>query len=190
MSDVAICNRALAMVGQPPISALVSVPTSASSKAVMWCSILYPGTLKDLLGCHPWHWASRRVELDEDVVEPPAFGYERAFYLPSDWLRMADLPDNTVQYVVENGRVLTNVETFFCRYVYHAEDTEMFPQFFMRALTTQLASELALPLAGKEKLGQLLFKLALDYLSQAKVADAQGEEMEESEDSWLVARRP
>lgn len=188
-TDVGICNRALAMIGQPPITALVDDPSTATNKAVMWASLLYPEVLLDLLATHPWRWASKRATLDEDTVEEPDHGYEYAFYLPSDWVRMCEPSTNEILYSVEGGRVLTNVEEFQCRYVYAVEDPELFPRIFIKALAAQLAAELAIPLAGKERLTQFWGRMALQYLNQAKATDATGEQPDEVEDSWISARR-
>jgi hypothetical protein len=195
-TEADLCNISLGMLGQPGISALVSDPETATSKAQKWCSRLYPFARDNLLEAHPWFWASSRAALTEDTAHPPTWGYGHAFTLPADYLRLAELPDNDQPFTIENHpiygkRMLTDMTSASIRYVWKITDVTLFPNFFVKALARQLAAELAYPLTGEKDLNMKLLKFALAELEQAQLLDYGCELSQplEDEDSWLMARR-
>jgi hypothetical protein len=189
LTSVGICNRALALLGQPGITALVDDPETATVKAQKWCSRLYPVALENLLSEHPWRWASRRVTLTRDLTDTPPFGFAYSYFLPYDYVRMGELPDNTVQYSIEDDHLLSDAYPFMCRYVFMADDPSGFPGFFTRLLVSYLAMLLANPLAGDKQMLSFLAKESAGLMESARVTDLDGHQPQEDEDSWITARR-
>lgn len=194
-TEVDICNLSLGILGHPGITALVTDPEAATTKAQKWCSRLYPFVRDNLLECHPWYWASTLATLTLDEDNPPAWGYEYAYFLPTDFLRLCEFETDGIEFAIEahpkfGKRLLTNETEVNVRYVWAVRNVLVFPQFFVEALARQLAVELLYPLTGGKDQIKVLYQAADKALSEAKVLDF-GYELAQptaETDSWISAR--
>ncbi len=82
ISNVTICNWALAKVGAASISSLSD--TTPNAKV---CNNRFWGVRDALYRTHIWAFAARRVQL-ATVLPSPVFGYENAFPVPPDFIRL------------------------------------------------------------------------------------------------------
>ena len=139
-NEVDICNLALGFLGQPGITALVDDPATATSKAQKWCSLLYPFARDNLLECHPWYWASTLATLEVDTDYPPAWGYDYAYLLPLNFVRLCEFETDGIAFSIEahttrGKRLLTSETEVNVRYVWAVKNVLVFPQFFVEAVS-------------------------------------------------------
>src|SRR4051812_44976933 len=81
-SDVSICNLALQKLGATRIAALTD--NSRNARAVAAC---YEQMRDRELRANPWNFAKARAQLAA-AGTAPAFDYNNAFPLPTDFLRL------------------------------------------------------------------------------------------------------
>lgn len=145
-SAVDVCNLALDLLKQAPITALTGTELSAvAATCVRW----YDQTRREVLRKHPWNFAKKRVELTASATDPE-FGYTYAFNVPNDFIRLCTIGDDSIddirtQYEVENGQILINGDsnTLKISYIYNCELVSRFDPLFLKCLVLQLAIDLA-----------------------------------------------
>lgn len=185
-SVVGICNRALALIGEEPITALTD-----ESEAARRCDLLYPDTRDAVLRAHPWNAAVARAELAA-LSTAPAFGYSHQHSLPSDCVRLLRLKadDRRIEFKVEAGRrVLSDTTPLQILYVKRIEDPNEFDILLIDAIAARLAHDLAYALAGSASLAGQMWEIYQRKLVEARKADAQEGTAEQFQaDEWLDAR--
>ena len=184
-SAVALCNEALALVGAEAISAL----SDTESPTARLCNSLYEATRDELLVSHPWKFATKRVALAADP-DPPEFGYDYRFPLPSDCLRVigTDLGTEAL-WTEENGYLLCNDSAVSIKYISKITTVGTFSIPFCEAIVFKMASKLAYPLAQSTSLKDSLFKDYLVHMRDAKSMNAQAAQGDSVEaNDWLYSR--
>lgn len=182
-SETDICNRALQKLGVSRITSL-----DEDSPEARDCNAAYEFVRDAELRRHPWGFAIKRVTLAPDV-ESPDFGFNYAFTLPADALRI--LPDNEVtDWVVENGKLLTNDgDTLKLRYVARITDTGVYDPLFANVLATRLAFELAESITHSTQLKSAIWEEYQENVRQARAVNAfESISQEPPTDSWITAR--
>jgi len=189
MSEVDICNEALANLGEPPTVSSIAPPVGANATV---CSLFYPIVLRELLSIdYHWSFAIKRVQLPLLGTPPPEWLYSYQF--PADCITPISLLPTVVPfsgltpvipnplsvqqpYAVESdgagGRLIyTNTPTAVFRYV--AEVPAMlFPTLFNSALAAKLTVKLVMPITRKPALIDRWFQIAQLAESKAKTHDA------------------
>lgn len=94
-SKVEVCNLALSLISQ---EAVVDIDAPKSNNEVI-CAKWYEQSRRKALSSHPWNFAQRMALAPQTTV--PAFGYEQAFQLPADYLRIVQI-GNTRETFVTN----------------------------------------------------------------------------------------
>ena len=182
-STVAICNRALALVGEDPIASLTD-----DSEAARRCRLLYADTRDAVLRAHPWNAATARTAL-APLAEPPAFGFRRQFQLPFDCLRVLGVAERRARFRIEGRRLLTDAGEASIVYIRRLDDPSFFDALIADAIAARLAHDLAYALAGSTGLSGRLWELYVRKLAEARKADAQEGAAERLEaDAWTGAR--
>lgn len=170
--ETSICNLALAKLGVSPIMALTD-----DAKAAQFSSRFYAHTRDEVLQAHRWNFAIARATLVELVDDPP-FEWSRAYQLPDDCLRVLQvngygLYERQDYWTVEQGRVLSNAPIAELRYIARITDGSLYHPLFVEALACKLASKLAAPLTGSNKIAAALLE---EYMAvtgpRARLADA------------------
>lgn len=167
-SPVQICNSALTMVGAERISTL-----DDDSEEGRVCKEEYPKLKRILLAEHPWNFAIKRAELAKNATDPD-FGFDSAFDLPSDNLRVigTDLGSED-EWVKEGEQILCNYTTLKIRYISAVTLEAKFSWGFANALTHLLGVRLAYRLAQSTSLAESLKRDYIVALRNAKAQDAQ-----------------
>ncbi|HEU4635531.1 MAG TPA: hypothetical protein VFS41_05090 [Edaphobacter sp.] len=166
-SDVAICNLALLKIGHDdPISELTD-----ETKAARLSRRFYEPMRDAVLRAHPWNFALGRANLAADPTTP-AFEWAYAFTLPNDFLRLVQLWDTQIPFVIEGNQLLTNSETCKLKYVKKVTDPNRFDSIFIDVLATRIAINLAIPMAQDPELYERLTKSYRDALIEARFTDA------------------
>ena len=156
MTDIQICNLALARLGDSRINAL----TDATAQA-QYCSLFYAQTLEELQTEFDWQFCRKLASLTADATAP-AFGYARRFAVPSDFLRLIrlngiDEDENFSKWEIVDGFIHTDLAApAQIEYIAHVTDAAKFPAVFVEIFSAKLAVNLALPLtASKELFAQM-----------------------------------
>lgn len=188
ISEVKICNMALALVGETQISG--STLTS-DTEAERQCSLLLPFLRDALLREHIWNFAESRAELAA-LVDAPDFEFDYYYQLPSDCLRVIELYDTQEKFRIEADRkIATNASP--CQVIYTAQITDpaAFDSLFVQALVYRLASHLAMVLSDNRSLAAELREFAERELQRAKTRDAQegSAKLKRPKNDWIGLRR-
>lgn len=169
-----VCNRALALLGDQPISDL----TDDSNRAVL-CSQEYEPLVQELLQNHDWNFASVRVANLAQLADPPLWGANAfAFQLPANCLRVrATSVDRAeggdgVDWQVEGLTITCFESVLSIRYTARVLEGIWRPAF-ATAVVYELAARLAYPITAKPSVAELYDKLARGRLSLAKALDGQ-----------------
>jgi hypothetical protein len=192
-SDVALCNLSLAILKAAQIQSLNDGSLEAEQ-----CNRHYGLVLaKALEGPHNWSFATRRVVLatttndrdsewgfaylvPADMASPirlipdwAALGTTVPLPLPGDpyaetWSRTSE--ELNLTYRIENGVIYTDYENATLEYSVKSIEEAVLPALFVDAMTTELASKLAVPVKGDKEMRLELMKEA-DLLWQRAIAD-------------------
>ena len=160
MTKLNIVNKALLRVGQRVLQSLDE--DSADSKLI---NILFDSTVEETLREGKFGSTIKRVELVQ-IPSSPLFGYNNAFQLPADSIRVIDCYDSRGEYnphlywEIENGLVLSDASVLYCKYVYVPTDFSKLDALAARAVSLQLSIQLAYP---KTKSGVLVGNLITEY---------------------------
>lgn len=168
-SDVAICNDALAMIGHDFI---VSLETA--SKPAGLCKVFYPLRRDEVLRSHPWNFAMKRMELAA-VTTAPVWGYDVAYALPSDCLRVwqLDLSHSTTRWKVEARTIVADQSApLNILYIAQITDTALFDAQFSAALACRIAADLALPITSSAALRKAMLEEYETRIRAARGTDA------------------
>lgn len=175
-SDVQICNLALGHIGEAPIADLGQ--KDAAGKA---CKRNFDPIRDEVVQAFPWSCAAHRVLLAEDK-EAPAFGYQRRFLLPADYLQPGPItdsgePDGYPYRWKREGRFILTDAPAPLKFIYtrRVTDPTLFDPLLVSAISYRLASALATPLKASEAAAQRMMALYRDVLETAKWADSQQE---------------
>lgn len=155
-----IVNLGLRRIGADRIGDL----SSDTSKSARVARDVYDEARRELLASHNWNFATKRKHLQStvsaDVSDTPTFGWDFAYVLPEDFLRMvsvhpSDSDDASIEYRLEyqegGDRVLLcNATEVYIRYVHDLEDTVVMSASFRDALAWRLAREFAAALSKSE----------------------------------------
>lgn len=175
-SQISICNRALARMGQ---TRFIRALDEASEEAET-LRLHYDPVRRALLSDRVWRFATMLSPLPELTASVP--GWEYVYAAPAGCLRVvavtpATAPDDsgapfeTVR--LPSGRaVLANVPNALCRYVYDVSDPMEFPPLFADALAWRLALEISAPLTTKQGLRDHLASHYMEALRRAVDVDA------------------
>lgn len=152
MTDVQICNLALARLGDAKISSL-----SDATAQAQYCTLFYTQTVQELQTDLDWQFCRKLATATADAA-PPAFGYANRFPLPADFLRLLrvngiDEDENFSKWEIIGGFIHTSLTgPIQLDYLANVTTPTSFPPVFVELLTAKLAAHLALPLTGSKEL--------------------------------------
>lgn len=182
-SVVSICNKALTLLGSSRIRALTD-----DSEEARLCNTFYEGVRDAVLQSHPWNCASVRATLAR-LTDAPAWGFEFAYQLPADCLRVLRMQDYRTRFKVEGSRLLTNENTAKILYIRRMEDPSLLPPLLADLIAIRLAHDIAPRLAKSESKRQEMEQLFEQRAREARSADAQeGSADVLIADEWLIDR--
>ena len=164
-SALSICSSALLMLGADEITSFAE-----TSREAKLCANLYPVTRDELVQMYPWRFAVGQITLAR-LATAPLFGYQYAFQLPADLLRIISTEFGTDYRVFEN-RLYANSDTLRLTYLFRPQEAAM-PAYFVRALELRLAEILALALQEDTTKHRLLADRAKEQTIRARAIDAQ-----------------
>ena len=176
MTDIQICNLALARLGDSRITALNDATAQAQ-----YCSLFYAQTLEELQADFDWSFCRKQVNLTSGTA--PITGYSIQYALPADFIRAIrlgniDASENFGSWEIVGTNLHTNIASpVALDYIALVTTTTSFPAIFVEALSMKLAAVLAMPLTGsKDLFGQIaeLFAATIQKPAFLKATEAVG----------------
>lgn len=187
-SNVHLVNTALIRLGQSPITSL----TDQTSKRARLANQLFESVRDSVLSENQWNASVVRAELAE-LTTKPVFGFNRAFQLPSDFLRLIRVGDQfrtgSFPFRIEGRTLVSDEANVKITYVARLKDPTRMDEFLKHAITTRLSAELSLALTGSETKFRAMWALYGQAISEARFHDAVQSPIETLGGSeWLDAR--
>lgn len=188
-SEVAIGNLALQKLGAPRISSLLE--DSRNARAINAC---YEHLRDKALRSHPWNFSVTRATLAATATAP-VHGYNYAFRLPADCLRLLPPARSDLDWRVENHEgaraILTNDgASIDIRYIARIVDSTMFDESFTEMLACLIAWHTCEEITQSNQKQEAIIGAYRDARAEARRANAfESISDEPPEDSWLLARR-
>lgn len=173
VSEVGVCNEALALIGEPSITSID--PPDANNRARL-CQTLFDQARDAVLRDFDWNFASEMADLGSALTTVPTFGYTAAFSLPTDPYCLRVLETNhpdSVLWRVQGRQLFINETSVQIRYTARVLDTSLWSPDFAELLALHLASKLAYPLSRVRGLGQDHWKLYLKRRDDMLASDSQ-----------------
>ena len=186
-SQIEICNIALGYLGAEPILSI-----GPETKSGRLCGLAWDIVRDEMLACHAWNFAIRRAALAV-LAATPEFDFDYAYALPVDCLRVlvAKSEEREVQWVIEEGVLLSNFEDIEIKYISRITATGRYSSGFVSAMCARMAAQMALAMdGGNDGRFKTMMQVFDMQLSQAKLLDAKEyatTELDDS-DSWLTIR--
>lgn len=184
-TEVSICSNALLMLGAQPINDL----TDDNDRARI-ASNLFESQRDAVLRAHPWNCAVKRVALAPDAVAP-AFDWDYAFTLPSDFMRALSVGQDGAQdeFTIESGKLLCNVNPAYLRYVWRNENPATWDGLLVQAMELQMAAAMAYGITQSASLRDSLRQEVALFMKRARAVDGQDGSPEMlGNERWLAAR--
>lgn len=168
-SPVAVCNKALALLGANTILSLDDNQTEA-----IVCKAAYTAVRDKVLEDRAWTFATGRGSLTPDAA-PPAFGYSHRFLIPSNIIRVlsVDEPegDNRLKWAREGEYILTGVSVVNIKYIKRVDDLGKWSPAAIDALSYALASEIAVPLTDNATMMERYLGVYIQRIVDAGATD-------------------
>ena len=144
---------------------------------------------------YPWNCCTER-SIPVKLAEDPLFGYESAFQLPNDCMRVINVFDNTdqdkngIRWVVEGSKILCDYEIIYLKYVKKPTNVGELDALAVRALICNLALKLAVPLQlADDQAARIIAELEQVVLPSARSVDTiENKELLAEESAWIDAR--
>ena len=166
MTPVQICNLALSLLGQKPITNLLEPQTRIEELCAQW----YDTTRRSLLEEGEWSFATRRLVSESPPTPANSelinWGFAYAHPTPSNCLRVLAVRDNpednspnSLYWQIEDGNILTDSSSIFVRYLYDLTDSHKFTESFAHALAAKLATELCIAITDNAGLKSSLYAI-------------------------------
>jgi hypothetical protein len=138
ISQVSICNSALAQLGASPINSLSQGTTTSTL-----CNTFFDLARTKTLNLHTWNFSVARIELAPDAKKP-LYEFEYQFTLPADYIRFLDSYQS--DWRLEGRKILSNSSTCYIKYVRDVEDVSSWSAGFVDTMIAQLRLDLSYPL--------------------------------------------
>lgn len=170
VSVAEICSIALANLGETSITSLDDNTTRAQL-----CNTFYATVRDTVLRAYPWNCARYTQTLALLSAAPTNTAWTNQFTLPTDpyCLWVPKFMNEDLIYEI-NGRVLLCDETsVLLNYIRRIVDPGLFDASLVEALAARLSHALAYPLTGVVSNVELMWKLYLVKMQEARRQDGQ-----------------
>lgn len=186
-TGVSICSNALLMLGAQTINDFNDQVNLDRAKL---CANLYPYNRDKLLRAHPWNCCIKRIVLAPDAVAP-VFGYDHAFELPSDCLRVLEVGSagHQIDYLVEGRSIQADTTVLELRYVFRNEVESTWDSQLVDLMTMSMTAVLAYPITQSSTERASRLEEFTQALKVAKAVDGQEDPPQTLGDERLLAAR-
>lgn len=198
MSEVVICNKALAHLGEDPITSL-----DDPSKKAELCRLQYPSLRDAVIEARMWRFALIRAvsstadipEVRNDDPDYPQWGDGFVHAFPTNMLQVFRAYRDTTadkvpaQWTREGDYIVSESDYLYLWGVRRVTDTNKFSNLFIEVLAARLAADLAVPITHNRTLMADMWQLYNDKMSEAAVRDGQQGRSEKTNATTLTGAR-
>ena len=178
ITQTAIANMALAELGANRITSF----TDGSKNQGLVVSV-YDFAKEHALAAHPWNFAVKRQAAQAALAVAPAWGWDFAYALPADCLRVLIIGKNGIETdepwqreAAQDGSqiIVTNLEApIDLKYIYNVTNTQTFSPTFVIAFVKTLKWLLARPLTGKAEIQLQAAQELKEFFAKGMSTDGQ-----------------
>jgi len=168
-SDVEIANASLTKLGHNSIQSFLD--DSDEARAV---NAVYSFCRDDVQAAHPWNFATVRSQFAKLAEDPSTVTdeFSNVYALPTDTLRVLWIEPKSWRFVVENGKLYTNVgEPLKGAIIKRITDAGSFSTPFTICMVYRLAAELCNALTARSGTSRDFYASYLQKLQEAKSTD-------------------
>lgn len=184
VTQVSICNLTLIRCGAARISSI-----SQDTKTAVALNAIWDLSVDIVMAAHPWNFAIKRATL-APTANTPEYEYDYEYDLPSDCLRILVEEDQDVDYVIEDGKILTDEDELVLSYIYRNDDPTAWSPGFANALSWYLVTQIGFTLTQQTKLVEMGEKMYKAALAEARYVDgAEGIPKNLDASDWALSRR-
>ena len=210
VSEVSICNMALSKIGA---SSSIESLTEDSAEAKE-CNLWYTFSRKQALASNDWSFARRRLTLATHGDDPPDGIWGYRYQYPSDCIQFRKIESpvsgagvwspeekrlvadaDAIPFSIEldedqdSKSILSNLDNAIGVYTMNLTEVTLFSEFFVTALSTAIAVNVAYALTKKSKLEDKMAQRFQQLILVAQAVDG-NEQMESPprEASWHRGR--
>lgn len=163
IDKVQICNRGLINIGCNVINSFDDGSNEANA-----CSVIWDQLRREIIGLFPWTFCVKRAQLAASTTNP-VFDYSYRYKLPSDYLWVYQVYQDSDYKVEQGGYIITNKASCYVKYVYDNEDPSSWSSDFQGLMATGIAKELAYTFPREVSIDQ---DFEMEFKN--KLMDAQG----------------
>ncbi len=174
-----IVNLALTRLGTERIADITD-----NNKRAKLMSDIYDMLRRKLIRHARWNFALKRAQLAK-LASTPAFGFEFEYQLPADYIEIWDVGDSSgvfrnlhpgcegflrlgQDYVIEDGKLLTDEGSIFVLYSYDNTDTSKYTDTFIESFALSLAHKACYSITQDTNLTNVIFGELEKYLGEAR----------------------
>lgn len=170
MTLVDIFNQALVLCGSEAVLATVD----DANKEGRLCRLYYDQARRACLQRHVWKFATKRVNIEQDITETPAFGFTARHLVPEDYIRIVKFNENFEEKWTREGRYFLsyNSSTIKVRYVFDETLIEKWDPLFLDVVVAELANRICYALTQSNERKEDADMQARIAIKHAKRADA------------------
>ena len=186
-SPVAVCSRALILVGAEPITSF----DDGNIEALI-ASNMYEDVARSSLLNTRWRFSTNQAVLNR-LSDAPTGRFDAAYQLPSGWLmtHVVTVNDTPIEYQTYGDKLFCNEAAsseLVLDFTYRA-DEQGWPSYFTIAVEYELASVFAVSLARDQSLAQLMSQQAATSMMRARNLDAQQQTTRKLSTSRFITNR-
>jgi hypothetical protein len=184
-SSTDVCNRALAMVGEAPITNL-SLDTSNQAKV---CNQVYEFVRDSVFSSFPWNCLQHSTTVAASTTGPTSQDYTYRYQIPTDSLGITAVYTDE-QWRVEGDYILTDAAApLYIRYTQSRTDPTVWKPYLRELVAVAIAAEIAPRLTQSSRKVERVEAKLKEYRRIAVRADAsEGSEVNIESDPWVDAR--
>ena len=195
-TDIEICNLALDRLGTRGIASLIT-PTTETENI---CARHYDQTRRWVLRRFLFNFAKKYATLEESTDVSPSYGYDAAFYLPDDFIRLlsvGNLPDMNVlrgrDYDIVENYLYTSLDDDGDLKVSYIKDAKLVTEFdplFIDVLQLKLAANMSPKFVQKPSvIREIRADLADAVLAAAAISGQEKPPVRIESSKWIAARQ-
>jgi len=148
-SKIAIANIALGLISEPEIQDFNN-PKTKNERVL---KSLFDEVFTEVCSEFPWNFCTKSVQLAESSETP--IGYSNSFIVPTvpktlRVLKLENVGATDPNWERQGYNILVNSAECFVKLVYLVDDMTLVPPHVVRAISTLLASRIAVPILGVE----------------------------------------
>jgi hypothetical protein len=189
-SEVAICNLALDLLKEKPISDIDTPTTDVESLCARW----YDQTRTTLIQSRNWSFASKSEAISRGGT-PSVSIYADYYTFPNDYLRLTSIvnPNHSLtryKYHIESNKILINNSggsTLDIWFMYDNDTVTEFPPLFTQLLAARLALVVAHKITAKPKVIETIQKFIITAEKEALAFNGQERPPTRYENSKIVS---